>query len=392
MAVWIRSGILAMSAGLLVFGTNSSGLAQPSCEATFLITPSGWPGQSSVITTERELVDGIRRHAKNGIEFNGLPIVQFRRALRRAVKRDATMALLDRAFRDKKVTFAMDRDATVRRAILEANAFLNLHQTGTSSGAPHTGKREAVESELFGIPRDQYEQLPPAWKPKSLYLVPDKDSGLALEPTLYALDENHKEHTGDTWVFDREAIAKNTFFVVGDSLNRTLIERELAQDLAFFSPGENSHLPKNHIADYALPIELLDTAIPYYYNQVKKEGRFRFVNEKDPAYTWLIEQTREDMGGQLSRMQEILFSDYLPPEFNQDRGDFFRRFPEFLPLEPQFFFKPFANYTEGLYVGELPVRGKVKELIFRSNPPTEDEMRLLKAAGIKVTDGRKKQN
>jgi hypothetical protein len=216
---------------------------------------------------------------------------------------------------------------------------------------------------------------------------------LKLEPTEYSFDSKTESRTGDTWIFDREAIAPNMFFVVGDSLNRTLIARDMVDDYWTFKPTPGAHLPKDHLIDYILPLSRLETAIPFYYSQVKKENRFRFVNEKDPAYIRLMEEARRNLEGHLQRTaQNIIIDDRRPPEFVHGQGGFFERFPEFDPLEFGFSLPPYGNYVEGLYFGALPVKGRVKALIFRGQPPSDEEVKLLKQAGIQVIDGRNGSN
>ncbi|HEY8269688.1 MAG TPA: hypothetical protein VIG33_02285 [Pseudobdellovibrionaceae bacterium] len=296
------------------------------------------------------------------------------------------MAKLFKMFQTKQYTFAMDRSAARRTDILNKNEFVNIHQAKRSAGAYNPDARSQVEAEYAGLPLEEYNRLPDATKPKSMYLVPETSTGIDLAPTIYFQDNKTNKYTGDTWIFALDKIERNTAFIVGDSYNRALIEREFADDFKQMIILPEAHFLKNNILDYVLPLDLLLTAVPFYYEQVRTKNKFRFVNEDSAEYQKRFEDFKAEMDGFLADWQYNLIND-LRPTFS---AGFFEKFPELKPYEKSFLFRPYGNYVEGLYYGPLSVAGKVKALIFRSTPPTAEEMAKFKELGIQVIDGRKR--
>lgn len=335
------------------------------------------------IETEQQLVTHLRKHAQDAIEKERLQ--QFQSALKKASSRDPILAYLIKLFQSKSVTFAIDRSAKARKGLLAQKKFLNIHQAESSGGAKRPYDRARVEGEYLGMNINDYLKVPDDMKPKSMYLIPELNTGLSFDPLVYSQDRKTLESTGDTWVFDYSQIQEQTFFTVGDSLNRALLGRGLTEDIQETTIRQNDHFTKDDLQDYLLPLDMLFTSIPYFYSEVKANKKFRFVDSEGAEYLKNYEDFREEMDGHLADWQARMVLDSKPPGFS---GHFFEIFPELKEFQ-EFFFKPFENYVEGLYFGSLPIEGKVKALIFRGEPPTAAEMEEFKRMNIQVIDGRK---
>jgi len=289
-------------------------------------------------------------------------------------------------FDKKQYTFAIDRSNSKRMEILE-NGFLNIHEKGTSAGLANAESRSFIEAQYLKMKVKKYEQLPASLKPKSMYLVPTPDAKIDLIPTHYFQDVSTKKYTGDTWILDREQIKDNTLFIVGDSYDRALINGELGgNDLEI---AINSTLDNHAISDHLLPLEDLPISAPYYYEQVKTENRWRFNNitpeyikKKQAPYKvdWEIAES-DPLPSKIAAK-----IDYTDPEFDKTLG---KNYPELMEEHYSFYGRPFGNYVEGLYFGQLPQK-KITTLIYHERPPTMQEMKKLKELGIKVIDGRGK--
>ena len=153
-------------------------------------------------------------------------------------------------------------------------------------------------------------------------------------------------------------------------------------DIKSFEITPGRHLAPEKLTSHLLPPEWLDTAIPFFYDQFKKDRALRFV---DPDAFKLQYEKRLARGEVIPTWQSVL-EDTSRPNFGTV---FFKKFPELKPFEEDFLLRPYGNYVEGVYFGEMKAQGNVKALIYRSNPPTADELKRFEALGIQVIDGRK---
>lgn len=366
---------------LFVFIFQFQAFGAPTCEQIFL---RDLTSQSGLQTETQKIINHIRQHTDSGLAPFQTEINAYVATLDRIAKHDPVMAKLVKMLQTKQYTFAIDRSAKIRMDILKQNEFLNIHQAKRSSGAYDPKQRSQVEAEYIGLSLQEYDRLANSNKPKSMYLVPELSTGIELTPTIYAQDATTKEYNGDTWIFSLDKIEQNTSFVVGDSYNRALIERDFADDFKQMTIAPDSHFKKDNILDYALPLNLLQTAMPFYYEQIKTTNKFRFVDADSSEYKKPFEDLKNEMDGVLTDWQYNLLNN-LQPNFNDD---LLTKFPELKPFQNSFLFRPYGNYVEGLYYGPLAVARKVKTLIFRSNPPTAEEMMKFEELGIQVIDGR----
>jgi hypothetical protein len=310
---------------------------------------------------------------KHGFDYPG-----FQKAVETIAKRDPVFRELLTLFDQRKVTFAIDMHGTDRLAVMN-EGIKNQFQTGTSGGAISAERRNYVESEYLRIPYSEYVQLPPELKPKSMYLSPLPGTGLNHPYTLYSEESYGKGAVGDTWLLKLDQIEDHTLYLVGDSLDRALVQRELSSDDTFFYPAFDLHMDGENPMDYLLPLQWLKTSIPFYYEQVAKNREFRFVSTD--RHRQLYEEIKEEIGHVPTRIDIRL--NHSTPTFDEA---FFKRFPELKPYQ-NLLMSPQGNYCEGLYYGRLGPE-KIAGLIFRSNPPTPAEWRRLNELGIKVYDGR----
>lgn len=312
-------------------------------------------------------------------------IVRFTEAIERIAQRDRTFEKLLSMIKRHQYTFAMDRTPNRRMQILE-HGFSNLHQTGTSLGVPRVNERTIIESNYFGIKPEDYLKIDNVLKPKSMYLIPTKESGFDWLPTIYATNSKTNKVTNDTWVFDLSAISDQTLFVVGDSYNRALIEGQLMADQSELNIKPDAKFSGMDPVNYLLPLESLSTSIPFFYQQILSQNLLRFVDPTSAEYLRPLEELKKDFEDVGMRLQDwqILMMDDMQPNFD---SSFFDKFPELIDFK-NFLFKPRGNYVEGLFIGALPAVGKVSALIYRDTPPSPEEMRKFTEANIKVIDGR----
>jgi hypothetical protein len=340
-------------------------------------------GQSVDAVAGRALVAGLEARVRSAVAEHGLPVAAFIDAVRTIAARDATFARILRVFDEGQYTFSMDRSPAVRRKILESG-FKNLYEARSSDGVQDFAQRAFIEAAYLGVSPEEYARMPDAVKMKSLYLTPEPSAGIELVPTVYFDDAATGRNLGDTWVFDREAIAENTLFLAGDSYNRALLERDLVGDWKQFEIDPDAKLKGDHVGDHLLPLAWLATTVPYYYQQVADENRWRFTNHADPKIQ--ARHTPDVVDGveyPLVDWQKTLI-DLNTPDFDDA---FFAKFPELAPFADAFLMRSFGNYAEGDYFGELTTR-QVKALIFRASPPTDAERAELEKRGIELIDGR----
>ena len=327
------------------------------------------PGRALVQETLTRTVNGTRKH---GFDYPGL-----QNAVEAIAKRDPVFQELTKLFDQRNYTFAVDMHGTDRLAVLR-DGIKNQFQTGTSGGALSEERRNFVESEYLQIPYREYVQMSADLKPKSMYLSPLPGSGLKHPYTLYAEESYGQGAVGDTWLMKLDQIEPNTLYLVGDSLDRALVQRELAADDLFFYPNFDLHMDGSDPMDYLLPLQWLKTTIPFYYEQVARSREFRFVSTD--RHQQLHEEMKKELGHVTTRLDIRL--NHATPTFDEA---FFNRFPE-LKAYSNLFMAPQGNYCEGLYYGKLGPE-KIAGLIYRSNPPSEAEWKMLNALGIQVYDG-----
>ena len=334
-----------------------------------LAESSSDPGRALVKDTLARTLNEMRKH---GFDYPAL-----QSAVDEIAKRDPVFRELAHLFDQRKFTFAIDMHGTDRLSVLN-EGIKNQFQTGTSGGALSEERRNFVESEYLRIPYADYVQMPAELKPKSMYLSPLPGLGFKHPYTLYAEESYGKGAVGDTWLMNLDKIEHNTLYLVGDSLDRALVQRDLAADDLFFYPNFDLHMDGSDPMDYLLPLQWLKTSIPFYYEQVALHREFRFVSTD--RHKQLYEEMKEEMGHVSTRIDIRL--NHATPTFDET---FFKRFPELKPYQ-NLFMAPQGNYCEGLYYGRLRPE-KIAGLIYRSNPPSEAEWKRLKALGIRVYDG-----
>lgn len=319
------------------------------------------------------LVEEISRRTRTEVAKNRIPVEPFLKAVDRAGARDPVFKRLNEMFEKQQYSFAIDQNASRRMEILQ-NGFLNVHETGTSLGVASTEKRNFVEALYLGVEPSRYESVPAAFKPKSMYLVPDPSTGIHLEPTHYVRSPDGTP--GDTWVMDLEKIRDHTLFTAGDSLDRALIEGDLLEDIKQFTLDESRRFDGKNIIEHLLPLDWLKTTTPFYYEQVKAKNLFRYV---DPAVFKEYYEAQKVAHGGMPMWQESRVNTSRP-EFGEA---FFKTFPELKKYNEDLLLRPYGNYTEGLYFGRL-TPSKIKALIYHGRPPDEAELMALKKAGIRV--------
>jgi hypothetical protein len=343
------------------FFTCQPSVAAPLC--TDFFTDSSSPvARATEDVLSRQIV-----RLKKSITTHKIDLEGYKNALRLVAARDPIFARLLSLLQSNQVTFAMDR-SPLRRLDIIKTGFHNIHETANSAGAYQPEVRSFVESQYLGLSKEEYEALPNSVKPKSMYLLPLAETGIHTPPTHYF------DGKGDTWIFKRNAIKNNTRFVVGDSYDRALQTR-LTTDTRWGAPIEEFPLELDSVADFVLPLNLLITAAPFYYEQLKSSNTWRFVDVNSPRIKKVISKEKKMMA-KIGRFQV----NAIVPDFNEA---FFARFPELEPYKDSFLFDPWGNYVEGLYFGPLDL-SKVQKLIVRQNPPTSQEMAMLKAHGIEV--------
>jgi len=321
------------------------------------------------------VVERVSNYTRQAAFQYRLGYEEYLQSIDEIAKRDPEFARLAKMFDQGQYTFAIDQSNGVRREILEGG-FLNQHQTGTSAGALRSdGGRDRVEAMYLRMPIAEYRKLPAEVKPKSMYLIPREASGIRWEPTHYGFDHGASKRTGDTWIFKRPAIEKNTLFLVGDSFDRALIEGDLPEDIKSFDIPAGKKLDPRTAIGHLLPLQWVKSTIPHYYEQVKTRNLLRYV---DPAHFKAYYQAQMAAGEHLPPWREFI-ENSSRPDF--DEG-FFKKFPELKRFE-KLLVRPYGNYSEGMYFGKLDA-SKVEALIYHDRPPSEEEQVLLKKLGIRV--------
>lgn len=354
----------------------------------FIVSCSSTPSKTdpqrdiaAVAQTPEQFVAQVAERTRLGMKQSGIAVEDYLATIQKIGTRDETFAKMLSVFAQRQYSFAIDRSPKVRMKVLQ-DGFKNIHEAGDSSGAYRPDARVAVESAYLGMKKNKYKALPDSLKSKSMYLVPTPESGIDLMPTLYICEPLSGKAIGDTWVFDLAAIEKNTLFVLGDSLDRMLIGE------GFDYPGmgilqKNAKVSGESFNHYLLPLNWLPTIIPYFAKQVSA-GKWQIVDEKSKEYQRRF--TPEPGDPELTDALRMQINNFLP-DFDET---YFASYPELQSyLEGQFLTLPYQNYVEGLYFGQLPAEGKVKALIYRSQPPTAAEKTAFAKAGIQLIDGRK---
>jgi hypothetical protein len=326
----------------------------------------------------RALVKDVIARTLNETRMHGLDYPGLMRAVETIAKRDPTFRELSKLFDERRFTFAVDMHGTDRKLVLQ-DGIKNQFQTGTSGGAVSDERRNFVESEYLRIPYEDYIHQPVDLKPKSMYLCPLPGTGFKHPYTLYSEESYGKGPRGDTWLLKLDSIEHNTLFMVGDSLDRALVQRDLAGDDTFFFPNFENHMTGSDAMDHLLPLDWLKASIPFYYEQVANFREFRFVGTDH--HQRLYDELKAEMGIVTTKMDVRL--NHSTPDFDEA---FFKRFPELKPFE-NLFMSPQGNYSEGLYYGRLGSEN-IAGLIFHETPPTPAEWEILKRKHIKVYDGR----
>ena len=327
------------------------------------------------------LVAKIRAQTLKETAEHHLPFLDLIHSVDQVALRDPTFKKINEMFEKKQFTFAVDQNSKSRLDILK-NGILNQYETTTSAGVVSPEKRNFVESLYLRMDEASYEKMPAEIKPKSMYLVPDLESNIKLAPTHYSVDPFTHKRVGDTWILDLKQIEKNTVFVVGDSLDRALIEGDLLDDPKWFTLNHSATLSGAHGVDHLLPLEWIKTSTPFYYEQVKSQNKLRFVDPK--VFEAYYNKIKEEEGV-MPQWQEA-FSNTSQPNFDEK---FMKKFPEFKNYDDKVLMRPYGNYVEGLYFGKLPSK-KIKAMIFHETPPTPEEMKEFQRLGIQVIDGRAK--
>ncbi len=327
------------------------------------------------------LVQQIIQNTKLKSAQNGLHFEEQIKLIDQISQRDPVFKKLVEMIDQKNFTFAIDSSKESRLEILR-NGFKNQHQIESSNGVFNPEGRNIIEARYLRMEPSEYEKISASIKPKSMYLVPEKKSGINIHPTHYSMDIYAKSRIGDTWVLKLDSIQDNTVLTIGDSLDRAMIEGELVADLKWMTILPDKKLSDKLAVDYLIPLEWVKTSVPYYYQQVSKENKLRFV---DPMNNKLWYQARKQKGEHIPTWLDMV-QNSSRPKFDRK---FFERFPELNKLESEQLFKPYGNYVEGLHFGELPPT-KIKTLIYHSNPPSPEELKILNQLGIEVIDGRGK--
>ena len=334
---------------------------------------------TSEIDEGQALVEKIKANTLKESAEHKINIQEYMKAIDQIALRDPEFKKITEMFEKREFTFAVDQSSEGRLGILK-KGILNQYETKSSGGVLAPDKRNFVEARYLRMEPAQYKKLPKQIKPKSMYLVPDLNSKIKLAPTHYIESGSPAVRTGDTWILDLNKIEKNTVFVTGDSLDRGIIEGDLYDDIKQLDINPKSTLDGTHVVDYLLPLDWLKTTVPFYYEQVKSENLFRFV---DPKVFKDYYKAQIKTHGHFPQWQEIIHNSSRP-EFNKA---FFKKFPELKKFEDDQLLLPYGNYSEGLYFGKLPPQ-KIKALIYHERPPSEKEMKELKKLGIQVIDGR----
>jgi hypothetical protein len=327
------------------------------------------------------LVEKIRTQTLKETAEHHLPFKELIHSVDEIALRDPTFKKINEMFEKKQFTFAVDQNSKNRLDILK-NGILNQHETATSAGVVSPEKRNFVESLYLRMDEATYEKMPAEIKPKSMYLVPELESNIKLVPTHYSVNPFSHKRVGDTWILDLKQIEKNTVFVVGDSLDRALIEGDLLDDPKWFTLNHSATLSGAQGVDHLLPLEWIKTSTPFYYEQVKSQNKLRFVDPKvfEAHYNKIKEEE-----GIVPMWQEVMMNT-SQPKFEKN---FMKKFPELSKYDDKVFMRPYGNYVEGLYFGKLPPK-KIKAMIFHETPPTPEEMKEFERLGIQVIDGRGK--
>ena len=334
----------------------------------FLSAPAKNPAEVAFVSAikSRTLEDAKTYH----LRYQG-----FLKAIEKIKNTDPDFAKLWDMFENKEYSWAMDRSPQTRQQVLK-NGFLNIHEANRSAGVNRPDQRNHIEAQYLGMETTAYEKIPASMKPKSMYLVPNSETGIQAEPTPYFKRNARANSTGDTWVFDLKQIEENTFFVVGDSSNRALIMGDLIDDYQQFTTTPARKFTPGNPVNYILPGDLLPMSIPFFYEQVKNANTLRFVDRQSDWYRKKL----------LSMSDAPDWQQTMADSMQPDLPKLFKSFPS-LRRYQEFLVRPYANYVEGMYYGALPVT-KVRAFIYRSQPPTPAELRQFEKFGIEVIDGR----
>ena len=335
--------------------------------------------QSHPNLDSRSLVKRISNNTRNQSQKNGLHFKEQIDAIEQISRRDPTFKKLVELFDQKKYSFAIDTGKEARLDILKTG-FKNQHEITNSNGVFNPQARNIVEARYLRMDPSDYEKWSPSLKPKSMYLIPDQKSGIQFSPTHYNMDGFQKNRLGDTWILKLDEVEDHTVITIGDSLDRAFIEADLVEDWKSMEVLSDKKMSEKLVADYLLPLDWAKTSIPFYYQEVAKNNKFRFV---DPMVYTRNYQKRISEGEVIPTWLSMMENNSYP-DFNED---FFRKFPELKKFKDEQLIRPFGNYVEGLHFGELPP-SKIKALIYHSTPPSADESKLLKKLGIEVIDGR----
>lgn len=325
------------------------------------------------------LVERIGRTTRKQSARNGLHFKEQITAIEAIARRDPTFKKLNDMFDSKQFTFAVDAARDSRMKILKGG-IKNQHEIAKSNGVFNPGARNLVEARYLRMDPGGYEKLAAPLKPKSMYLIPEPSSGIDFVPTHYSLDGMQKKRIGDTWVLKREAVEDQTLLTIGDSLDRAFIESGLVDDWKTMEVLLDRKMSEKLAVDYLIPVDWAKTSIPFFYREVSKTNKLRFV---DPATYSRSYQKRIREGEHIPTWLSMI-ENSSQPDFNKK---FFKDFPELAPYQEEQLFRPYGNYVEGLHFGELPP-SKIKAFIFHDDPPNAEELAEFRRLGIEVIDGR----
>ena len=309
-----------------------------------------------------------------------IPFQPYLNAIDEISKRDPVFARISTLFDQRKFTFAIDVPKAERRMDILKQGIMNQFQTNTSEGVVNFEMRNFVESRYVRMSDAEYETVAVDLKPKSMYLVPDLESGVRSTFTHYSERSFMQGSVGDTWVLDLDQIESNTVFVIGDTLDRALIERDLVDNPKTYSLDYSKKMDGSTSLDYLLPLAWVKATIPFYYERMLNRNEMRFV---DPASQ---KEKYEELKKEYGAVPMWLETRITTSRPNFDEA-FYQKFPELKRYDSDLMPSPYGNYSEGLYFGPLGPK-KIKALIFHETPPSSEEFKELKRLGIKIYDSR----
>jgi hypothetical protein len=176
---------------------------------------------------ESEASEPLREIYKSSETITKKDLGISREDLRALLRNDPRFQWIANEILDGRVSFAMNQDQR-RRLDIVGSGFLNYFQSGSSGTGVSMETRVKIEAAYSGTPISKYRAIPDSNRPKYGFLAPEIGSKLRREEEV----GNYGE---DTYIFKKEAVAEDTTWMAGDSLD---------QELPLTSTGNIRKIPK----------------------------------------------------------------------------------------------------------------------------------------------------